>query len=270
MTIKKQATTIVENIKKEGQKFIAIIKPIEIENEIISEAVIPSSIIDVRIEDTVVIEKKQGRAEIKKVLLGLRTEEIETETLALEEIEKEPSTHYEARERGIREEGKTKKILKKFSKGLGLGGLYVGGGILFILFNILQFLVTAIAGLGMIWWAISEFLGGSIIIGLLVLFIGTPLAIAFAHWAFIFLLVLVILSIIIWGIARLFGFGISFGSAWDIIGLTIKIILLGGMAFIGIFGLIEAVKKKEVIKFFKEGWFYILLFLFLFWLFFLA
>lgn len=269
--MKKQATTIIENIKKEGQKFIAIIEPIEIEDEIISEAVIPSNI-DIEVGDAVVIEKKRERFVIKEVLLDLQEEEEieeEEEPSALEETKKEPSTYYEIQEREMEDEGKTKKIFKKFSKGLGLGSLYLGGGVLFILFNILQFLVTAVAGLGMIWWAISEFLEGSIIIGLLILFIGTPLAIAIAHWAFIFLLVLAILSAIIWGIANLFGLSISFGNAWDIVWFIIKILLLGFMAFIGISGFIEAIRKKQVVSFFKEIWFYILLFIFLFWLFFL-
>lgn len=269
--MKKQATTIVENIKKEGQKFIAIIEPTEIEDEIISEAVIPSNI-DVGVGDTVIIEKKQGRFVIKEVLLDLReeeeTEEEETEPVVLEEIEKEPPTHYEVQERGMAEESKAKKGFKKFLKGFGLGGLYVGGGILFILFNILQFLVSAIVGLLMIWWAIVEFLEGSIIVGLLVLLIGTPIAIGIAHWAFIFLFFLAILSAILWGIANLFGLSVSFGNAWDIVWLVIKILLLGGMAFLGISGFIGAIKEKRVAEFFKENWFYILLFFFLLWLFF--
>ncbi len=263
--MKKQATTIVENIKKEGRKFIATVEPVEIEDEIISEVVIPPEI-DVGVGDSVVIEKKREKFVIKEVL---SLQEEETEPLALEEIEKEPFTYYEAQEEEIKKESKTKNVLKKFSKGLGLGGLYVGGGILFILFNILQFLVPAIVGLLMIWWAIVEFLEGSIIVGLLVLLIGTPIAIGIAHWVSIFLFFLAILSAIIWGIASLFGFSISFGNAWSIVWLVIKILLLGGMAYLGISEFIEAIKEKRMLGFFKEYWWGILLFCFLFWLFFL-
>ena len=269
--MEKQATTIVENIKKEGQKFIAIIEPIEIEGEVISEVAIPSDM-DIKVGDAVVVEKKRGRFVIKKILLDLQGEEnteegIETKALVLEE--ESPPTYYETEERGIRAESKTKSILKKFLKGAGIGGLVVGGGILFILFNILHFLFTAVVGLGMIGWAISEFLKGSIIIGLLVLLIGTPLAIGLAHWFFFFWLILMILAVIVWGASYLFGFGVSFGGAWEIAWFIIKILILGCMAFVGITGFIEAIREKKIFGFFKEYWWGILLFCFLFWLFFL-
>ena len=116
-----------------------------------------------------------------------------------------------------KEPPKKENLLKRVLTGLGTGGLVVGGGIFFIILHILQFVFTAIIGLTMIWWAITEFFGGSIIIGLLVLLIGTPLAIALAHWAFFFLLFLGIFVGILWGIASLFGFSVSFWNIWDII-----------------------------------------------------
>jgi len=163
---------------------------------------------------------------------------------------------------------KKESFLKKIFKGVGTGGLVVGDGFLYISFTILQFLFVAFAGLSMIGLAISLFSEGSIIWGLVALFIGTPIAIGLASYFFIFFLFLAILALIIWGIIYIFGFDVSFGSVWDGIWLVIKVLILGGMAFFGVSSFIEAVKNKNVLSFFKENWFYILIFLFLFWLFF--
>ena len=163
---------------------------------------------------------------------------------------------------------KEENFLKKIFKGVGTGGLVVGGGFLYISFTILQFLFVAFAGLSMIGLAISLFSEGSIIWGLVALFIGTPIAIGLASYFFIFFLFLTILALIIWGSIYIFGFDVSFGSVWDGIWLVIKVLILGGMAFFGVSSLIGAVKNKNVLSFFKENWFYILIFLFLFWLFF--
>ncbi|KUK66437.1 MAG: hypothetical protein XD85_0222 [Parcubacteria bacterium 34_609] len=163
---------------------------------------------------------------------------------------------------------KKESFIEKIFKGAGVGGLVVGGGFLYISFTILQFLFVAFAGLSMIGLAISLFSEGSIIWGLVALFIGTPLAIGLASYFFIFFLALAILALIIWGIIYLFGFNISFGNVWDGIWLVIKVLILGGMAFFGISSFVQAVKKNELVSFFKENWFYILIFFFLFWLFF--
>ena len=162
---------------------------------------------------------------------------------------------------------KKESFIKKVFKGVGTGGLVVGGGFLYISFTILQFLFVAFAGLSMIGLAISLFSEGSIIWGLVALFIGTPIAIGLASYFFIFFLFLAILALIIWGIIYLFGFDVSFGSVWDGIWLLIKVLILGGMAFFGISSFVQAVKNKDVISFFKENWFYIIIFFFLFWLF---
>ncbi|TFB08172.1 hypothetical protein E3V08_05135 [Candidatus Atribacteria bacterium MT.SAG.1] len=164
---------------------------------------------------------------------------------------------------------KEKSIFRKILEGFGIGSLFVGGGILFILFSILQFLFTAFIVLSTIGWAISLFIEGSIFWGLLVLLIGTPLAMGLAHWLFFYLIILGILSAILWGIATILGFDISFWTAWDNIWVIIKIAILGIIAICGIAGFIEAVKEKNVLGFFKDYWLGILLFCFLFWLFFL-
>ncbi len=158
--------------------------------------------------------------------------------------------------------------LKGFLSGLGTGSLFVSGSIFLIVISILQFIFTALAGLGMIGLAISLFLEGSIILGLLALLIGTPLAIGLAHYAFIFVIILAILTGVLWGIISLFGFDISFWIIWDIIWILIKIFIIGFMVYVGISGFIEAIKRKRILDFFKEFWPGILLFCFLFWLFF--
>ena len=156
--------------------------------------------------------------------------------------------------------------IKKLLPGLGYG-LYMGGG---CLFQLVQFVVTAVAGLSMIWWAITLFLEGSIIWGLLVLLIGTPIAIGIAAYAAIFLFFIGIIAAIIWGIINLFGFNVSFGGVWSIIWLGIKILVLGCIAFIVGGSFVEAVKENRLKSFFKGSWFYILLFFFLLWFFFLS
>lgn len=158
--------------------------------------------------------------------------------------------------------------IMKLLKSMRTGGFYVGTGTFLILFNIVQFAVPAVVGLSMIWWAITLFFEGSIIWGLLVLLIGTPIAIGIAFYVAIFLFFIGIITVITWGILSLFGVNISFESVWSIVWLGIRILLLGGMAFIGVSSFVQAVKENELASFFKGNWFYILLFFFLFWLFF--
>jgi hypothetical protein len=155
-------------------------------------------------------------------------------------------------------------IFKKILKGGGCGGLIAGLWI----FNILQFLYVAVAGLSMIGLAIKLFSEGSIIWGLVVLLIGTPIAIGLAGYFFIFFFVLTILALIIWGISHLFGFNVSFLNVWDIVWFSVKTLILGGLAFVGIAAFINAIRERKILGFFKEYWWGILLFCFLFWLFF--
>ena len=172
-----------------------------------------------------------------------------------QKIEKEPS--------------KKRRVFKKILGGLGTGGFLVGGGIISTLYYILSFIFTAIVGLSAIGMAITLFLEGSIIWGLITLLILTPLAIALAHYLFLYCVILTILSAIIWGIATIFGFDISFGTAGEIVWLLGKIAILGVWAFLGVILFRESVKEKNILGFFKDYWLGILLFCFLFWLFFL-
>lgn len=164
---------------------------------------------------------------------------------------------------------KPQNVFVKFAKGFGIGSVYAGGGILFILFQIVRFAIPAIVGLLMILWAISEFVEGSIIVGLIVLLIGTPIAVGIAGWAATFIFFLAILALIIWGISNLFGANLSFDSAWDLAWLIIKVLAVGGIGYFLIIGFMDGVKTKTIKSFLSGNWFYILGFCFLFWLFFL-
>ena len=161
-----------------------------------------------------------------------------------------------------------KSLVKKVFSGIGVGGAVIGGGFLYLIFVVLRFLYIALSGLSVVWLAINLFQEGSIVWGLVVLIIGTPIAIGIASFLFIPLLVLTIVSLIIWGAISIFGFDVSFDSVWDSIWLVIKVLILGGMAFFGVSEFISSVKQKRIKEFFKENWFYFPLFLFLFWLFF--
>ncbi len=164
---------------------------------------------------------------------------------------------------------KPQNIFVRFVKGFGIGSVYAGGGILFILFQIIQFAVPAVVVLSMIWWSISEFTEGSIIVGLVILLLGTPIAIGIARWFSVYLFFFTILLLIIWGITNLFGINISFDNAWDIAWLIIKVLVVGGMGYFLIMGFIDATRTKTIKSFLQGSWFYIIGFCFLFWLFFL-
>ncbi len=149
-------------------------------------------------------------------------------------------------------------VIKKLLPGLGYG-LFMGGG---CLFQLVQFVVTAVAGLSMIWWAITLFLEGSIIWGVVVLLIGTPIAIGIASYAAIFLFFIGIIAAIIWGVINLFGFNVSFGGVWDIIWLGVTILVLAGIAFVVVSSLVGAIFKGEMNWFRRHlNWTYVLAYL---------
>lgn len=160
-------------------------------------------------------------------------------------------------------------LFKRIFIGVGTGGLIVGGGFLYLSFIVLRFLFVALAGLSMVWLAISLFSKGSVIWGLVALLIGTPIALGIAGYFFIFFFFLTILALLIWGIISILGFNTTFSVVWDNIWLVIKILIIGGMAYFGATEFIQSVKGKEITYYLKENWFYILLFFFLIWLFFL-
>jgi len=158
---------------------------------------------------------------------------------------------------------------KKIFSGIGIGGAVIGGGILYLVFTVLRFLYIAFSGLSMVWLSIVLFQEGSIVLGLAVLIIGTPIAIGIASYLFLPLLFFSILTLIVWGVLSIFGFDVSFYGIWDILWLSIKVLVVGGMGFVGIYGFINSIKQKNTESFLKENWFYIILFFFLIWVFFI-
>lgn len=123
------------------------------------------------------------------------------------------------------------KSIGKIFKGVGTGGLYAGGGTLVVLYSIISFAVPAIVGLGMIWESIQMFRDGSIIWGLVVLFIGTPIAVTIASWLAPFLMFAGIIALVIWGIIKAFGLNVAFDSVWSMVLSGLVILFLGWLAF---------------------------------------
>jgi len=151
-----------------------------------------------------------------------------------------------------------KKLFPKLGTGIGYG-LFAGGG---CLFQLVQFVVVAVAGLGMIWWAITLFMEGSILLGIVVLLIGTPLAIGIAGWLAPFIFIMGIITAIIWGAIKLFGSDVSFGSVWDTIFLVITILFLALLALGVLSSLFKAIFKGEMNWFRRHlNWSYVLAYL---------
>lgn len=160
-------------------------------------------------------------------------------------------------------------LFKNILKGAGIGSLVLGGGLVSVALFILYFLFVALVGLSIIWLAVSLFYQGSIIWGVVVLFIGAPIAVGLASYLFPFLLVTLIIALTIWGVIYLLGFEVSFDDVWDGIWLIIVVLILGSTAFLGAVSFVKALKKRELVAFFKKSWFYFLIFFFMLWLFFI-
>jgi len=157
--------------------------------------------------------------------------------------------------------------LKIFGRGVGTGGLVAGYGIFYILFSLWRFLLTALAGLSMIWWAITLFYYHSIIWGLVVLLIGTPITIVVAGYFSIPLFFMFIVAGLVWLFSYAFGLNVSFATAWDIVWFIVKALILGALAFSIVAGLLAAIKERKILDFIKGFWGYIILFIFFLWLF---
>lgn len=164
---------------------------------------------------------------------------------------------------------KRKISFRKIFSRIGIGGVVVGGSLFSLILVVIRFLYITFAGLSMVWCAIILFQKGSIVWGLIALIIGTPLAIGIASYLFLYLLLFSIATLIIWGIASIFGVHASFGNIWELLLSAVKVLIVGAMAFFGVSEFVRSIKQKRVLDFFKGNWFYFLIFLFLFWLFFI-
>jgi hypothetical protein len=144
--------------------------------------------------------------------------------------------------------------------------LVVGGGLIASTIYVLRFLYIAIVGLGMIGLAVDLFVKGSIIWGLIVLLVGTPLAIGIASYLFIPLFGLTVVALLIWGTAFLFGFHIEFQNAWGLTWLILGILLWIVTFSILLMNLLRAIKNKSAIEFFKESWLLLIFLIFISWM----
>lgn len=90
-----------------------------------------------------------------------------------------------------------KSIFRKILEAVGMGGLiagYVGfSGVMLIL----QIIFVWGTGIGMIYYGVSLLIHGFIFWGLIVLFVGTPVAVAIAQFLFPFWIILLIIGLII-------------------------------------------------------------------------
>ena len=89
-----------------------------------------------------------------------------------------------------------KEKIKNFLKKLGIGSLYIGGFGVMSLFGILNIIFVWGIGLYTAWYGISLLISGSIVWGLLVLFIGLPLIVGLADFLFIPFIIISIFGII--------------------------------------------------------------------------
>ena len=92
---------------------------------------------------------------------------------------------------------KKKSIFRKILEGIGMGGLITGwvgfSGIMFVLY----ILVVWGSGLSMVSYGLYLFTHGSILWGLVVLFIGTPIVVGIAQFLFPFWIILLVVGLII-------------------------------------------------------------------------
>lgn len=88
---------------------------------------------------------------------------------------------------------KIKKVLGK----VGLGGLIIGGVGAGLIIQILEIIFVWGTGLSVIWLGINLLMNGSILWGLVVIFIGTPIAVGIASFLFPFWVILLIIGLII-------------------------------------------------------------------------
>ena len=147
-----------------------------------------------------------------------------------------------------KESSNIKKTLKKF----GMGSLYVGGGVFMLVFSVLRFIYVAVAGLTTIYAAIVLFSNGSIIWGLVVLLIGTSLAVAIAQLLFIPVFILSVITLLVWLVAHLFGSEVGIQNIWHSLLHSLKIALFLGVGLYLLYSVFTWIRKKTGKKKLKD------------------
>jgi len=168
--------------------------------------------------------------------------------------------------KSLEERPREKRTLWDRLRSIGIGSLAIGGGVIGIIFYVLQFVYVAGAGLSTVWFAIGLFQRGSILGGMAVLLIGTPISIWIASAFFYVLFPISIIALIVWGIISVLGIVMTFENAIGWVGGILMLLGILFMLFTGTKDLIKAIRERQVGDFFKENLGYILLFvLFLWW-----
>ena len=139
-------------------------------------------------------------------------------------------------------------LLKK----IGIGSLYTGGGVLYIVFAILDTTIKAIAFLLPVYLSITYFIDGSIVIGILYLIIGIPLASLAANLFSPLIILLGFICTLYWLIgAVILGNDISFIGTfigiWEFIfdKLLISLIIIGALFLVSTKLLLWLSERKE-------------------------
>ena len=148
-----------------------------------------------------------------------------------------------------------------FLKQIGLGSLATGGGVLFIIYSILDTVIKALAVLLPVYLSIISFMEGSIIAGILYLIIGMPLASYAANFFAPLIIILGFICALYWLIGGvILGNDISiigtFIAIWDFIfwKRLLSIIIIGVVVVVSMqfFGWLSEIKEtrqsKEVIN----------------------
>lgn len=90
-----------------------------------------------------------------------------------------------------------KEKIKKILQSIGMGGLVMGGVGASLIVHILQIIFVWGAGLSTVLYGITLILNGSTFWGLIVLFIGTPIAVSITSFLFPFFIFFLIIALII-------------------------------------------------------------------------
>tara|TARA_A100001015_G_C14657273_1_gene581588 strand:- start:121 stop:600 length:480 start_codon:yes stop_codon:yes gene_type:complete len=132
--------------------------------------------------------------------------------------------------------------MESLFKKIGLGSLATGGGVLFIIYAILDTVIKALAVLLPLYLSIISFMEGSVIAGILYLIIGIPLSSFVANFFSPLIIILGFICTLYWLIG-----GVILGNDISIIGTFIAIwdfIFWKGLLSIIIIGVVVVVSVQ--------------------------
>ena len=152
-----------------------------------------------------------------------------------------------------------KSVFKEKLKNAGLISLGFGAFGTSMILHILVLIFYSAVVISVASFAYGLFQGGSIIMALLVVFIGLPIILWLVSAFLPFFIILAIISGIIWLISMLLGVGLSFAMIYSNMWNLFLFILIAFGVFYTLIGFVNAIKEKNIKNFAKEHWFYLLL-----------